>query len=127
MIFHGGEFTQQSGRKYLHGHISFIDSVYIYVGRKVKCLGYSCYMDFYFYYKVPNLCLDLGLRSLIVDHDFENLFDHVRDGVKLMEIYVEHWVSSVFLNSIPSQHVVVGPDVGTSSSFVVIESSEVVP
>ncbi|MFS7908764.1 hypothetical protein Hanom_Chr01g00086921 [Helianthus anomalus] len=50
----------------------------------VKHLGYTCYMVFYFHFKVLSLCMNLGLKKLGNYNDFECMFDHVRKGVKLL-------------------------------------------
>ncbi|KAM0042533.1 hypothetical protein Hdeb2414_s0010g00330901 [Helianthus debilis subsp. tardiflorus] len=85
----------------------------------VKQLGYSVDMVFYFHYKIPYVCLHLGSKSLSTESDFSNLFEHIRGGVKLIEIYVEHWTSRVLMTSC-------GEEVMTQSPHVPpLESQEV--
>ncbi|MFS7988564.1 hypothetical protein Hanom_Chr11g01036341 [Helianthus anomalus] len=105
IVFHSGEFTDIPCRSYVCGKYNFIDSADIndfgmdIAEEMVKQLGYSVYMVFYFHYKIPYVCLDLGLKSLSSDSDFTSLFEHVRSGVKLIEIYVEHWTLRVLMTS----------------------------
>ncbi|MFS7942522.1 hypothetical protein Hanom_Chr06g00489341 [Helianthus anomalus] len=65
----------------------------------VKQLGYFVDMVFYFHYKIPYVCLNLGLNSLSSDSDISSFFEHIHGGVKLTEIYVEHWTSRVLMTS----------------------------
>ncbi|MFS7920742.1 hypothetical protein Hanom_Chr03g00228331 [Helianthus anomalus] len=121
-MLHGGMFIDPPSRRYMHAQESFIDSADIddlrmeVLEEMVKAVSYDGDMVFYFHYKVPNLRLDIGLRPLTMDINFYNLFEHVLDGIKLIEIYVESWSSLVFLNSINSNTARVGPLVQTESS-----------
>ncbi|MFS7999437.1 hypothetical protein Hanom_Chr12g01166141 [Helianthus anomalus] len=65
----------------------------------IKKLGYDDGIVYYLHFKEPNVSLDfglrtlrcdIGLRTLRCDIDLEPLFDNVRQGVKMIEIYVEH-------------------------------------
>ncbi|KAI3818709.1 hypothetical protein L1987_12524 [Smallanthus sonchifolius] len=105
-FFHGGQFSNHPGIEYVNGKITFIDNVDIdgfgmgMLEEMVKGLGYPSDMVFYYHFKIPRVCLDLGLKCLSNDSDFENLFAHVRRGNTVIEIYIEHWNSRVFFKSI---------------------------
>ncbi|KAL8268324.1 hypothetical protein R6Q59_002122 [Mikania micrantha] len=95
-VCHGGEFTEYPGRSYEHEKINIIDNADIedfgmdVLEEMVKTIGYPCDMVFYFYFKIPYMSLDLGLKPLVEDVDFERIFEYVRSGVKMIQIYVEH-------------------------------------
>ncbi|MFS7905289.1 hypothetical protein Hanom_Chr01g00045951 [Helianthus anomalus] len=94
-VYHGGEFSDNPCRSYVGGKYNFIDCLDIddfgidVLEEMVKQIGYSVDMVFYFHFKIPYVCLDLGLKCLASDSDFLSLFEHVRGGVKLIEIYDE--------------------------------------
>ncbi|KAK1419200.1 hypothetical protein QVD17_28362 [Tagetes erecta] len=94
-IFHGGKFSKSPNMKYKDGEITFIDDVSLYditlrmLDEMVKRIGYPCDMEFFYQFKEPYVCLDLGLKSLKGDDDFDGLCKKVREGYKVIEIYVE--------------------------------------
>ncbi|MFS7978033.1 hypothetical protein Hanom_Chr10g00910911 [Helianthus anomalus] len=65
----------------------------------IKKIGYDDGIFFYIHYKEPYMSLDFGLRTLKCDVDLEAMFDHVRQGVNLIDMYVEHWRSTILMES----------------------------
>ncbi|KAK1408172.1 hypothetical protein QVD17_39807 [Tagetes erecta] len=94
-IFHGGKFSKSPNMEYRDGEITFIDDVNLYditlrmLDEMVKSIGYPCDMEFFYQFKEPYVCLDLGLKSLKKDDDFDGLCKQVREGYKVIEIFVE--------------------------------------
>ncbi|KAJ0433503.1 hypothetical protein HanIR_Chr17g0871041 [Helianthus annuus] len=92
--------------EYVNRKTNFIESVDIdqlemdVLEEILKQIGYDCDMIFYFHFKEAYLFLDFGLRMLSNDNDLEAMFDNVRNRVRLIDIYVEHWKSTVMLHSI---------------------------
>ncbi|KAL8260566.1 hypothetical protein R6Q59_028519 [Mikania micrantha] len=105
-IFHGGQFTKSPDMEYKNGKTTFIDTVdYEDFGSDVLNemlykIEYHTDMIFYYFFKIPYVCLDLGLNVLNSDSDFKSLCDHVRGGTKLIEIYVEHRHSTMLTMSL---------------------------
>ncbi|MFS8004716.1 hypothetical protein Hanom_Chr13g01229041 [Helianthus anomalus] len=56
----------------------------------VKKIGYNDGLFLCIHYKEPYCSLDFGLRTLKCDVDLEPMFDHVRQGVHMIDMYVEH-------------------------------------
>ncbi|XP_076934266.1 uncharacterized protein LOC143600472 [Bidens hawaiensis] len=104
-IFHGGEFSKYPGRAYKGGKVSYVDNVEVdkfdkdELGEIVRSVGYPCDMVLYFHYKEPCLCLDLGIKPLCDNGDFQKLFDIVRGGTNLVEVYIEHGQTCVITNA----------------------------
>ncbi|KAK1429576.1 hypothetical protein QVD17_11790 [Tagetes erecta] len=94
-IFHDGKFLNSPIKEYMNGEISFIAYVNVYdislrlLDEMVKSIGYPYDMKIFYQFKAPYVRLDLGLKSLKEDHDFDDLCTHVRKGYKVIEIYVE--------------------------------------
>ncbi|XP_022040793.1 uncharacterized protein LOC110943349 [Helianthus annuus] len=65
----------------------------------VKKLGYNDGLFFSIHYKEPYCSLDFGLRTLKCDVDLEPIFDHVRQGVHMIDMYVEHRRSTILIES----------------------------
>ncbi|MFS7912502.1 hypothetical protein Hanom_Chr02g00130681 [Helianthus anomalus] len=64
----------------------------------IKKIVYDFGLVFYIHFKEPYVCLDFGLRTLRCDNDLEAMYDHVLTRVKLINIYVEHWRSTMMLH-----------------------------
>ncbi|KAK1433714.1 hypothetical protein QVD17_10629 [Tagetes erecta] len=98
-MFHGGEFINCPGRKYV-GKFDYIDMVSTEdFGQDVlveilKSLGYPVEMVYYFHFKLPDLDLDKGLRVLAYKSSIERLCSLV-SRFKVIEIYIEHWQTKV--------------------------------
>ncbi|KAJ0714517.1 hypothetical protein HanPI659440_Chr13g0490381 [Helianthus annuus] len=65
----------------------------------VKKFGYNDGLFFCIHYKEPYCLLDFGLRTLKCDVDLEPIFDHVRQGVHIIDMYVEHRRSTILIES----------------------------
>ncbi|KAJ0512139.1 hypothetical protein HanRHA438_Chr11g0531481 [Helianthus annuus] len=102
---HGGKFVENPNRKYVGGKMNYIDHVDFRVlntdvlEATVKKLGHNNGLVFCIHYKEPYCSLDFGLRTLKCDVDLEHIFDHVRQGVHMIDIYVEHWRSTILENT----------------------------
>ncbi|KAL8260548.1 hypothetical protein R6Q59_028501 [Mikania micrantha] len=105
-IHHRGQFTKSPNREYVNGKITFIDMV-DYEDFRIKVLnamihriGYPNDMVFYYFFKIPYVCLDLGLNMLSSNSDFKSLCAHVQGGAKQTEVYVEHCHSNILIMSL---------------------------
>ncbi|MFS8018038.1 hypothetical protein Hanom_Chr15g01387451 [Helianthus anomalus] len=65
----------------------------------IKKICYNDGLVFCIHYKEPYMSLDFGLRTLKCDVDLESMFDHVCQGVHLIDMYVEHRRSTVLMES----------------------------
>ncbi|XP_035842813.1 uncharacterized protein LOC118489219 [Helianthus annuus] len=94
-INHGGEFTDYPGREYVNGKVSYIDWVEFdkfsvdVLREMLKDIGYSVDDVFNFFVKDPNVCLDFGLRHFTDDDELDYVYDQLRKGCKLVDLYVE--------------------------------------
>ncbi|KAL8211022.1 hypothetical protein R6Q57_005459 [Mikania cordata] len=113
--FHGGEFTEYPGRSYEHEKINIIDNADIedfgmdVLEEMVKAIGYP-------YDMIPYMSLDLGLKPLAEDVDFERIFEYVKSDefthIKTQEYFKEHTYTtnepSSRVRSCPSRCIHVG-------------------
>ncbi|XP_076904682.1 uncharacterized protein LOC143560225 [Bidens hawaiensis] len=67
-------------------------------------LGYPPNEVLYFHFREPNKCMDWGMHPLCDNLDFKKIFDIVRGGIKVIEIYVEHGHSQLINNLSSSSH-----------------------
>ncbi|XP_076926126.1 uncharacterized protein LOC143589176 [Bidens hawaiensis] len=104
-IFHGGEFSQFPGRAYEGGRSVFIDNVEVgKIGKgdlvdMARNLGYPPNEVLYFHYRELNVCMDWGIHPLCDKFDFKKIFNIVKGGIKVVDIYVEHGHSRLINNA----------------------------
>ncbi|KAM0038178.1 hypothetical protein Hdeb2414_s0013g00411801 [Helianthus debilis subsp. tardiflorus] len=109
-IFHSGEFVKFPGRKYVNGKVTFFDyadsdefSMHELNIIFEKPLGYSSDEVMYYYFKIPDQDLDVGLRCLGNDKDVLDMIQYV-NKFKVIQIYTEHWVTKLNGNfQVPGQ------------------------
>ncbi|KAJ0898585.1 hypothetical protein HanRHA438_Chr08g0358501 [Helianthus annuus] len=65
----------------------------------VKKLGYNDGFFFCIHYKEPYCSLDFGLRTLKCDADLLGVFANVRQGANMIDMYVEHGMSTILENT----------------------------
>nr|KAJ0185090.1 hypothetical protein LSAT_V11C900461820 [Lactuca sativa] len=94
-IHHGGFFTKFPGRKYVKGRLAFFDfvdtdlfSVYD-LNDMIREIGYSADDTMYYHYRIPNLDLDCGLKTLGNDQDVLSMAQYVPQN-RVINVYVEH-------------------------------------
>ncbi|MFS7931034.1 hypothetical protein Hanom_Chr04g00351221 [Helianthus anomalus] len=94
-VDHGGNIVDNQCREYVDEKVSYIDHFVIRVLNMdvledmVKKLGYDDGIVFYIHFKEPYVSLDFGLRTVRCDMDLESLFDNLRQGVKIIDIYCD--------------------------------------
>ncbi|PWA44826.1 hypothetical protein CTI12_AA523050 [Artemisia annua] len=99
-IYHNGEFTSTSGRRYLFGDTDWCDGVHCDVlsmdllGEMLEDLGYTDRTLLFTQFRIPDESLDDGLLSLNSDEDVRRLVEYLPIFTEL-ELYIEIGVSVV--------------------------------
>ncbi|GJU83449.1 hypothetical protein Tco_1285814 [Tanacetum coccineum] len=95
-LHHGGVFTKLPNRKYNNSNITFVDmidsdefSVHEIVSM-LEDLGHDGHKVMFYHFLKPCCNLDNGLEPLACDKDVVLLAKYVTEGLKLLEVYVEH-------------------------------------
>lgn len=95
-LFHGGVFLNKPEKIYEGGKINFVDYVEVekfckgMLEQILDKLQYKHSSVYYFHYKHPFVCLDLGLKPLVEEYHFLDVCDMVRGRSHIVEIFVEH-------------------------------------
>nr|GEY11112.1 RNA-directed DNA polymerase, eukaryota, reverse transcriptase zinc-binding domain protein [Tanacetum cinerariifolium] len=95
-LHHGGVFTKSPNRKYNNGNITFVDMIdndefFVHeIVSMLENLGHDGHKVMFYHFLKPCCDLDNGLEPLACDKDVVLLAKYVTEGLKLVEVYVEH-------------------------------------
>nr|GEU43666.1 pleiotropic drug resistance protein 1-like [Tanacetum cinerariifolium] len=95
-LHHGGVFTKSVNKKYNNGNTSFVDMLDIdeffvhEIDFMLEDLGYDGRRAMFYHFLKPFCDLDNGLEPLASDKDVVLFAKYVAEGIKLVEVYVEH-------------------------------------
>ena len=95
-LHHGGLFTKSPNRKYSNGNITFVDLIDCdqfsihEIDSILEDLGHDGHRVMFYHFLKPDCDLDNGLEPLACDKDVQVLAKYVTQGLKLVEVYVEH-------------------------------------
>ncbi|GKB68680.1 hypothetical protein Tco_0930092, partial [Tanacetum coccineum] len=102
-IHYAGCFTESPGRKYVNGDFAFFDCIDIdefsvhEVNEMVKKISFSGRNIMYYSFLKPGMNLDIGLYALGNDDDARIMSEYIRLGYKMIEVYIEHDKTTVFM------------------------------
>ncbi|GJV61301.1 mutator type transposase [Tanacetum coccineum] len=95
-LHYGGVFTKSPNRKYINGNITFVDMIdsdefsVHEIDSMLEDLGQDGHRVMFYHFLKPGCDLDNGLEPIACDRDVVVLGNYVTQGLKLVEVFVEH-------------------------------------
>ncbi|GJX12395.1 hypothetical protein Tco_0204153 [Tanacetum coccineum] len=95
-LHYGGVFTKSPNRKYINGNITFVDMIdsdefsVHEIDSMLEDLGQDGHRVMFYHFLKPGCDLDNGLEPIACDRDVVVLGNYVSEGLKLVEVFVEH-------------------------------------
>ncbi|GJU86118.1 mutator type transposase [Tanacetum coccineum] len=95
-LHYGGVFTKSPNRKYINGNITFVDMIdsdefsVHEIDSMLEDLGQDGHRVMFYHFLKPGCDLDNGLEHIACDRDVVVLGNYVTQGLKLVEVFVEH-------------------------------------
>ncbi|GKC72978.1 hypothetical protein Tco_1118861, partial [Tanacetum coccineum] len=95
-LHYGGVFTKSPNRKYINGNITFVDMIdsdefsVHKIDSMLEDLGQDGHRVMFYHFLKPGCDLDNGLEPIACDRDVVVLGNYVTQGLKLVEVFVEH-------------------------------------
>ncbi|GJW82397.1 ribonuclease H-like domain-containing protein [Tanacetum coccineum] len=95
-LHYAGVFTKSPNRKYINGNITFVDMIdsdefsVHEIDSMLEDLGQDGHRVMFYHFLKPGCDLDNGLEPIACDRDVVVLGNYVTQGLKLVEVFVEH-------------------------------------